>query len=228
MADLGEKVKWHCNLCLRKTKHTVLYTITKQDVTETHEENFDVEETVYILAECDGCEYLTMKTSWSINGEGDMVDQYPPALTRRRPPWMHELFLEDFLDEQSKYKLLQELYTGIGAQNWWLTMLGVRSLLEFVMVEKVGHNGNFVKNLEKFLEGGFISKIQLDALGPLIEAGHATTHRGYQPTAEDVNVVMDILENVLESIYVTTAKAKKLKVPPRIKAAAAGAAGNKS
>jgi len=73
---------------------------------------------------------------------------------------------------------LQELYTGIGAQNWWLTMLGVRSLLEFVMVEKVGDNGSFVKNLEKFLDGGFISKIQLDALGPLIEAGHATTHRG--------------------------------------------------
>lgn len=37
MAGQGEKVKWHCNLCLRKTKHTVLYTITKQDVTETHE-----------------------------------------------------------------------------------------------------------------------------------------------------------------------------------------------
>ncbi len=223
MADQGDKVKWHCNLCLRKTKHTVLYTTTKQDVTETHDEHFDVEETVYILAECDGCEYVTMKTSWSINGQGDMVDQYPPALVRRRPPWMHELFLEDFLGEQSKYKLLQELYTGIGAQNWWLTMLGVRSLLEFVMIEKVGDNGSFVQNLENFLEGGYISKIQLDALGPLIEAGHATTHRGYHPTAADVNVVMDILENVLESIYVTTAKAKKLKVPPRQKSTAAAA-----
>lgn len=53
MADPGEKVKWHCNLCLRPTKHTVLYSITKQDVTDTHEDNFDVEETVYTLAECD-------------------------------------------------------------------------------------------------------------------------------------------------------------------------------
>lgn len=223
MANQGTKVKWHCNLCLRKTNHTVLYTTTKRDVTETHGENFDVEETIYTLAECDGCEYVTMKTVWSINGEGDMVDQYPPALARRRPPWMHELFLEDFLGSQSKYKLLQELYTGIGAQNWWLTMLGVRSLLEFVMVEKVGDNGSFVKNLEKFLEGGFVSKLQLDALGPLIEAGHATTHRGYQPSPADVNVVMDILENVLESIYVTTARAKRLKVPPRTKPLAAAA-----
>ena len=139
---------------------------------------------------------------------------------------MQELFLADFWDAQSKYDLLQELYTGIGVRNWWLTMLGVRSLLEFVMVEKVGDNGSFVKNLEKFLEGGFISNIQLNALRPLIEAGHATTHRGYQPTAADVNVVMDILENVLESIYVTTAKAEMLKVPPREKPAAAAA--NKS
>lgn len=161
-----------------------------------------------------------MKTFWSINGQGDMVDQYPAALARRRPPWLHELFFADSLGEQSKHHLLQELYTGIGAQNWWLTMLGVRSLLESVMVEKVGDNGSFVKNLGKFLEGGFISKIQLEALGPLIEAGHATTHRGYQPSAADVNVVMDILENVLESIYVTTVRAKKLKVPPRTKPAA--------
>ncbi|WP_035208456.1 DUF4145 domain-containing protein [Paracidovorax oryzae] len=206
---------------MRKTKHTVLYTITKQDVMEAYEEDIDVEETIYTLAECDGCEYITMKTFWSINGQGDTVDQYPPALARRRPPWMLELFMADFSGAQNKYKLLQELYTGIGAQNWWLTMLGVRSLLEFVMVEKVGDNGSFVRNLEKFLEGGFISKIQLNALGPLIEAGHATTHRGYQPTSADVNVVMDILENVLESIYVTTARAKKLKVPPRKPAAKA-------
>ncbi|WP_457445995.1 DUF4145 domain-containing protein [Roseateles sp. P5_E4] len=215
MTEAGKKVKWHCNLCLRNTRHTVLFAITKQDAVETHDEDFDVEETIYTLAECDGCEYISMKTDWSINGEGEMVDQYPPALTRRRPAWIHELFKADFLNEQSKYDLLQELYTAIGVQNWWLTMLGVRSLLEFVMVEKVGDNGSFVKNLEKFLEGGFISKIQLDALGPLIEAGHATTHRGYQPTSSDVNVVMDILENVLESIYVTAARAKKLKVPPR-------------
>ncbi|WP_313331228.1 DUF4145 domain-containing protein [Comamonas sp.] len=106
-----------------------------------------------------------------------MIDQYPPALARRRPLWVHDLCLEDFLRGQSKYKLLQELYIGIGVQNWWLTMLGVRSLLEFVMIEKVGDNGTFVKNLHKFLNAGFISKIQLDALEPLIEAGHASTHR---------------------------------------------------
>lgn len=221
MAEQGEKVKWHCNRCLQKTKHTVLYTITKQEETPTHEDHFDYEESVYILAECDGCEYVTMNMSYSINGHEYAVDQYPPALTRRRPLWMNDLFFEDELDGKSKYKLLQELYTGIGAQNWWLTMLGVRSLLEFVMVEKVGDNGNFVKNLGKFKEDGFISQIQLDALGPLVETGHATTHRGYQPTAADVNVVMDILENVLESIYVTTEKAKKLKVPPRNKPTAA-------
>lgn len=217
MADQIEKVRWHCNLCLRENKHTVLYKVIKRDATTTHEEDYNVEECIYTLAECDGCEYITMKTSWSINGQGGTVDQYPPALTRRRPPWMHELFLEDFWNAQSKYKLLQELYTGIGAQNWWLTMLGVRSLLEFVMIEKVEDHGSFAKNLEKFHEDGFISKVQLDALGPLIDAGHATTHRGYQPTSADVNVVMDILENVLESIYVTSARAKRLNVPPRTK-----------
>jgi len=134
---------------------------------------------------------------------------------------MSDLFLEDFFGKQSKYRLLEELYRAIGVRNWWLTMLGVRSLLEFVMVEKVGDHGSFVKNLNAFQDKGFISLVQSQALGPLIEAGHATTHRGYQPTAADVNLVMDILENVIEAIYVTGAKARKLKVPPRPKKAEA-------
>jgi Domain of unknown function (DUF4145) len=117
--------------------------------------------------------------------------------------------------------LLQELYKSIGAENHWLTVLGVRSLLEHVMIDNIGDNGRFDENLRIFHEQGFISRIQKEALGPLIEAGHATTHRGYKPTASDVQLVMDILETILESIYVTKHRADKLKVPPKAKKVAA-------
>jgi len=47
----------------------------------------------------------------------------------------------------------------------------------------------------------------------------ASVHRNYNPTRQDVTQVLDIAENIVQSIYVSAEQAKALKkrIPPRAK-----------
>jgi hypothetical protein len=95
--------------------------------------------------------------------------------------------------------------------------MGIRALLEQVMISKVGDGGSFQEQLEAFEKAGYISFIQRDAMKATLEVGHAAMHRAYTPTEEDVKVALDIVEGVMAPLYHHRAQAEKMadRVPPR-------------
>ena len=113
--------------------------------------------------------------------------------------------------------LMKEIYIGIQNRMQNIATMGVRALLEFVMVNSVGDHGSFANNLTEFEKQGYISDKQRLILDAVLEAGHATTHRAFTPSDEDLSTCMDIAENVLQNIYVHPRKAAELKgrVPKR-------------
>jgi hypothetical protein len=50
-----------------------------------------------------------------------------------------------------------------------------------------------------------------------LDVGSAAAHRGYAAKVDEVNIVMDIVENLLQAVYVFPDVARKLKesTPPR-------------
>ena len=95
--------------------------------------------------------------------------------------------------------------------------MGIRALIEHMMILEVTDNGSFKKNLEAFQKAGYLSDKQRTIIEPILEAGHAAIHRGYEPSSEDVITVIEITESLVETIYVHSKKAEKLKerVPQR-------------
>jgi len=95
--------------------------------------------------------------------------------------------------------------------------MGIRALIEHVMINKTGDKGSFSKNLESFAAYGLISLSQEDILNTVLEAGHATMHRAYSPSTEDLHTCMDITESIIASVYIHPEKAEKLKtkIPKR-------------
>jgi hypothetical protein len=130
---------------------------------------------------------------------------------------MFELFMSSDLNNPFKHEFIREIYSSLKTGNLRLTVLGVRALLEQVMLEHVEDKGSFVKNLDQFEQAGFISRIQREAIVPVIEAGHASMHRGFKATEQQVEAILDITENLIESIYIAKSRTNGLKVPPRIK-----------
>jgi hypothetical protein len=54
--------------------------------------------------------------------------------------------------------------------------------------------------LAKLVEEGYLSTKDREILEPALDASHAVTHRGHDPSIEDVNLVFDIVENLLQKM----------------------------
>lgn len=217
MTQVGENIKVHCNQCLGERWHKTLHFAQKEHVEEYDEPgNIYHEICDYRLVECNGCESISLHTEWWCNGQSEkLIEQWPPKLSRRPPKWVNDLFFTENIYNPFKREFLHEIYVALRSNSVRLAVLGIRALLEQVMIESIDDQGRFIDNLEKFQEEGFISKRQREALGPVIEAGHASMHRGYKPTLREVEAIMDVVENVIESIYISKQKSSTLNVPPR-------------
>jgi len=103
-----------------------------------------------------------------------------------------------------------------------LATMGIRSVLERVIIANVGDHHSFSKNLEQFSTAGYISLMQRDALDNSLEAGDAATHRFFKPTEQDLNILLNISEGILAAIYIHPDQSEFLskRVPPRVSAGA--------
>lgn len=109
------------------------------------------------------------------------------------------------------------MYAAVAGGQHRLAAMGIRALLEQVMILKVGDLKTFDLKLNAFQEQGYISLLQRDAIRATLDVGDAAMHRAHRPSEEDLVLALDIVEGVLAPIFVHRTKAQKLAegVPPR-------------
>jgi Domain of unknown function (DUF4145) len=198
-----------CILCARVNAHKVL---ARQD--RSSEEGSDV---YYFLA-CAGCGAVSMANLWDV-GAGPEARYYPSPISRKPPEWLWRLRFLFGDSEKPLGELLHEIYEAVQGKQHRLALMGIRAFFEQLMIAKVGDQGTFNANLKKFLEEGFIAKIQLTAIEHILESGHAAIHRAYAPVEHDLNTALNIVEAITETIYFHEEEAKKVaaRVPQRPK-----------
>lgn len=208
----------HCNRCGPGTNHHVLYSerVEWEDFVEYNDGGgFHVEGThTYELLKCGGCDSVRLRhtetcSDWS-PGERHII-HYPPIISRKAPNWVFETIPREAKD------LLEEIYRALHADSRRLAAMGIRSLIEVVMTEKVRDRGTFKATLIEFHKEGWISDKHREVLDQTIQAGHAAIHRDYKPTPEDLSTLMDIAEALIASVYVHPARGEALskKIPQR-------------
>lgn len=206
--------KAHCNICSGLKNHGILHSAeTRWDNDEQNISGGDKYETL----KCLGCDSIKLRhTSWFSENEEDEVNHFPPAIFRKLPDWLTSLNILP-VDEQFVNVLLKEIYVALQNNLPNLAAMGVRSLIEKVMISKSGDQGTFTKNLKAFENEGYVSRIQRERIEAILDAGHATIHRKFTPTAQDVLTLVDITEHVIETVYLHGDLIKELKqrVPPR-------------
>lgn len=217
MQQNSENTRYHCNDCNRETKHEILFKKTRNwcDNEEDYGPTYHEKE-VHILAECKGCEHITTIVTYECSyDENVYITQYPLKTIRKEPAWLSNLFLMEDLTNPVKQDFIREIYIALRNGNVRLAVIGIRALLEHIMIDKIGDKLSFDKNLRAFQEEGFISKPQKNAIEPVLEAGHASIHRGFKATMPDVLRLLDVTENIIQSIYLNQDLTTELQVPAR-------------
>lgn len=114
--------------------------------------------------------------------------------------------------------LMGEVYTAFHNDSRRLAAMGIRAILEAVMIDRVGDKGTIGENVKAFLATGLVSDQWKEVFrDTLIEAGHAAMHRKYDPTKEQLEALLDLTEWLIVSIYEhpNTASNLKAKIPGR-------------
>lgn len=227
-----------CANCRTETSHRVLKSHVVLHSEEVDHDSVSGEtwedKDTYQIIECAGCGRISFAHSTPNPGFGasdDLddewarvayyVDYYPSPVSREKPQWLETLriaFGAPGSDIPNNLReMFLEVYKALSGGQHRLALMGIRALLEQVMIIKVGDQGSFAKNLEVFCERGFASRVQRDALSAVLDAGHASMHRMYKPTEEDLNTALDIAEGIFAAIYVHSDAAGDLtgRVPKR-------------
>jgi hypothetical protein len=212
------KKKLFCSPCNAETWHKFLFEKIYRDDSP---ENYD-HVARSIVSECCGCEqpYYFWST-WIENNDSSGVESFsesvfPAKKLHQQPSWymsfvFSSVFPSVFEDEDERKHvsdLLREVHTAVEQNCPRLGIMGLRALFEHIMISKVGDNGTFKKNLSKFQFEGFLSKIQCESIGHILEAGHAAIHRSHEPNLGELIGALQIAEGIIETIYINPDKSK--------------------
>lgn len=202
-----ETARAPCSNCLTNTEHNVFFSVDGGNVDDWCEPHYD-------LLECAGCKDISLRMVLKHIDDTKSVHYFPSPASRKVPDWLSVGYVARPLGS-----LLHEIYQATRGGQLRLAIMGIRALIEQVMVQKVGDKGSFLKNLDAFQQAGYVSLVQRDALNDILDAGHAAIHRAYQPKAKDIQIALDITEGVLAAIYVHADAAKEVseRVPARRK-----------
>jgi hypothetical protein len=207
------KTVWsHCNECGQDTKHNIVHEAKRVRTYDHDQYSVDVGSNWTIL-QCGGCEEVAMRrVDWCPNDR----TFFPARVSRRKPVWLTREHAPS-----TYVGMLDEVYAALHADSRRLAMMGARAIIDVVITRTVGDQGNFSKGLDELKKNDLIGKRDRTIIEAAIEAGSAAMHRGHQPTVDDVNVVIDIVERMIQA-EILEAKAKELAAttPPRKRAPA--------
>lgn len=210
-----------CNTCSTESFHAVLHTAAQHWHDEDDEENHHDEHTNFWMLQCLGCDCVKLQEDWSMLGMSPVTTYYPPARLRKEPNWMHRWWLSSASTNPPALTICREVYRALQNDQRHLAIMGIRAVLELAMIDKVGGDQQtFGKNLDALHDAGHVSRLQKDRLKSVLDLGSATIHRGHSPSKEDINTCVDIMEHVIESLYIHEDDVKRMadRVPPRQKA----------
>jgi len=97
--------------------------------------------------------------------------------------------------------------------------MGIRSVLDMAVVDHDEDEGPFGAKLSRLAAKGHIAAKQIDGLKTLFDFGSASIHRGFAPTRQQVLDALDIVEPLIQSLYLHPNQTTKLArvIPPREK-----------
>ncbi len=206
---MSDNEQVHCNKCLGERNHKIVFFEQKDWDSEIDANgNGCYGGEIWSLLRCLGCEDTRLRHQYWHSEDTDVdgtpntyTNFYPPSVTRQKPIWQREFF-PFALKLFELNGLSDEIYDALGVGAYRLATMGIRALVERIMIDAVGDRGRFENNISAFFEAGFVAPKQQDTFkNILIEAGHAAMHRNFKPDAEAVNTLLDMVEGIMRSIY---------------------------
>ena len=205
-----------CRNCDSFTNHKVLTSIE----TNWGDDDVGIYGTdMFEIVECLGCDSVSFRLA-SINSEdaesyneetGEInykIDEelYPNRIAGRKE-------IENIhLLPPGTLKIYKEIHKAICSRLRILSGIGIRVLVESVCRESEANGSSLENKIDDLVNKGLLTKENSEALHATRLLGNRLAHEVIEPKDEALEIAMDIIENLLMSVYIIPNKAKRLKI----------------
>lgn len=178
---------------------------------------------IHQLIECGGCEgvkYRQAVEGWD--------DQYAEIVTRvlgvhptasqekKRRPGTAADVLEDNWQEivpPDVFRMYHEAHDTFNVGAYTLSTLGLRAVVEAVCLDRglTDRDDSLEKKIDKLVSEGHLAKSQAEFLHTIRSFGNDAAHRMERPSERELETILEIIEGMLNTIYVLPSKNVELK-----------------
>ena len=220
-SPLNERVRGRCPKCGPN-----LWANVRGEFVKKEEDGGVWAHTTYRILECPACESVYCQSDFVFSEDMDIsqdpitgeieydydhkIEHWPhtPQSKRKKPHWLEKILLVD----ESVYSLISSVYVALENDLSVLAAIGIRTVFdrtsEFVGIDPAK---SFASKLSELVVLGKIGTDQRDILDILTDAGSAAAHRGWSPTPEELDTMLDVIESFLHNTFILGEAAKKLK-----------------
>lgn len=171
---------------------------------------------IHRILECCGCDaiYFQSQSMFSENDKPE-VTHWPTPHTRAPPEWLNDLYLEV---DRNLHGLMTSVYVALDNDLGVLAAIGVRTAFDRA-TELLGVDPSltFKKKLDELVSTGKSGAEERKILEVATDAGSAAAHRGWKPTAKQLETLMVTIEHFIYRNRLLPRRAQDLetKVPPK-------------
>lgn len=142
------------------------------------------------------------------------ITYWPALVLREQPKWIWGI--KKLNPEIAS--LLDELYSAVNNNLYILAAIGTRTVIDKATeLLNIAPGNDFRAKLAELVKKEMISEKDRTHLQTLTNAGSAAAHRGWRPSHEDLEHMLDIMEIFLNRMFILSDSVEALrpKIPPR-------------
>lgn len=200
-----KEYKFACLRCDNETFHKVLMSYNVSGETE-----YEIYSNDYEIVSCQGCQEISFRSissnseDYDEEGHYEDIHLYPNRIMGRKQ-------LDDiYLLPLRIRKIYVETHNALCAKLNILTGIGIRTLIESVCRDKNAIGNNLEEKIKNLVTIGVLSSDNANVLDKTRLFGNKIVHEAMSPTVGTLYLVMDIVENLVSTVYIIPEKAKHL------------------
>lgn len=202
-----------CALCLGETRHKVLQSVDisgkELDGEYQYGDNFQI-------VQCQGCDSVSFRKCHSDSEDYyfdddeeelhyiETVELYPSRVAGR-----HKLRQVHFLPPTVS-RVYSETHSALCNKQPILAGIGIRALVETVCKEKAAIGSNLEQKIDNLVANGILTRTGAETLHSMRILGNEAAHEVKPHSEETLNLAMDVVEHMLNDVYILPAATSKL------------------
>jgi hypothetical protein len=198
-----------CIHCHVETSHKVILSIDVNGIYHPHDIQYWEQ---HQIVQCQGCKSISFRKNFGNSEEGDYIEDPEDGSYEEVYPDHEEIYPSRIAGRgiinktwylpPSVLEIYNETHSALSNKLPILAGIGIRTLIEAVCQEKKAAGNNLKERIDSLVGMGTLTQAGCEILHTMRDLGNEAAHNIRPHSDETLRIAMDVVENLLQSVYI--------------------------